>query len=259
MVGPVRPANEELDVHPQNPLPDRAPQLGGARMTEAKAAETAPANFRRGARPTWHQRRRHGLVRQLSNGLGGTALDYGCGWGDISHLLSSQFTSVVGVDVSAARVAFAAEQYPSLSFEQCAGEGLRFDDSSFDTVLSVVVLPFVPDGDRYLAECARVLRPGGGFLFVVPNPHSNLDLVYRLAGKPPKRRARNIDSVAGLEAQLARFGFTIEARGHFFDPPFDRITNPGEVVLATLNVIGHLRRDASRASYLGYRARLAPQ
>ncbi len=44
-------------------------------------------------------------------------------------------------------------------------EELPFDDHSFDTVVSTLVLCTVADPGRAIAEVARVLRPGGRFLF----------------------------------------------------------------------------------------------
>jgi ubiquinone/menaquinone biosynthesis C-methylase UbiE len=45
-------------------------------------------------------------------------------------------------------------------------ESLPFEDSSFDTVVSTLVLCTVNDPQRALAEVARVLRPGGRLLFM---------------------------------------------------------------------------------------------
>jgi len=44
-------------------------------------------------------------------------------------------------------------------------EALPFDDGSFDTVVSTLVLCTVSDPERALAEVRRVLRPGGRLLF----------------------------------------------------------------------------------------------
>jgi len=49
---------------------------------------------------------------------------------------------------------------------EAAAESLPFEDSSFDTVVSTLVLCSVDDVDRALAEIHRVLRPGGQLLFV---------------------------------------------------------------------------------------------
>jgi ubiquinone/menaquinone biosynthesis C-methylase UbiE len=49
---------------------------------------------------------------------------------------------------------------------EASGEALPFADASFDTVALTLVLCTVPEPDRALAEIARVLRPGGRFLFL---------------------------------------------------------------------------------------------
>jgi ubiquinone/menaquinone biosynthesis C-methylase UbiE len=206
----------------------------------------------------WHQRRRHNLVRQLVATTAGDALDYGCGWGDITALVAPQFASILGVDVSEDRIAFATTQHPAIRFETCRTDGLDLPSDSFDTVLSVVVVPFVPDIGQYLDECARVLRPGGQLVVLLPNPHSWLEWIYLTAGREP-RRSRNLPSLAAVMTHLGQRGFIVEAQGGFFDPPFDRVTNLVEVGLAVLNTIGHLFGPRSRASYVGYRCRLNPR
>jgi ubiquinone/menaquinone biosynthesis C-methylase UbiE len=45
-------------------------------------------------------------------------------------------------------------------------ENLPFEDNTFDTVVSTLVLCTVNDPQRSLSEVARVLRPGGQFLFL---------------------------------------------------------------------------------------------
>jgi ubiquinone/menaquinone biosynthesis C-methylase UbiE len=47
-----------------------------------------------------------------------------------------------------------------------SAESLPFEDDSFDTVVSTLVLCTVSDPERSLSEIARVLRPGGQFLFL---------------------------------------------------------------------------------------------
>jgi ubiquinone/menaquinone biosynthesis C-methylase UbiE len=49
---------------------------------------------------------------------------------------------------------------------QTPGERLPFDDDTFDTALATLVLCTTPDPDAVLREIARVLTPGGRFLFI---------------------------------------------------------------------------------------------
>ena len=49
---------------------------------------------------------------------------------------------------------------------EASAEALPFADASFDTVALTLVLCTVPEPDRALAEIARVLKPGGRFLFL---------------------------------------------------------------------------------------------
>ena len=53
-----------------------------------------------------------------------------------------------------------------VTVRQASAEALPFEDSSFDTMVSTLVLCSVDDVDQALAEIHRVLRPGGQLIFV---------------------------------------------------------------------------------------------
>lgn len=194
------------------------------------------------------------MVDRLTTGLGGDLLDYGAGWGDICHRVAPRFGQVLGVDVSAERVAFASGQYPELAFRTCPPDHLDCEDASFDVVLSIVVLNFTPDPLAYLRECARVLRPGGHLVLAFPNGQGYMAMLYRAVGRTWNAHHRMPDTAA-LETALAEMGFVVERRDGFFDPPFDRLRNAAEVALAACNLFGHLAGARDRASYLGSRYR----
>jgi len=80
--------------------------------------------------------------------------------------------SVVGADVSEEAIAYARTRYaaPNAEFVVADAAALPFADASFDTVCSFETLEHLPDRDGYLAEVARVLRPGGAYL--VSTPHA---------------------------------------------------------------------------------------
>ena len=52
-----------------------------------------------------------------------------------------------------------------IDYEIGVGEALPYDDATFDAVICVDVLEHVRDLEQVLVEVARVLRPGGLFLF----------------------------------------------------------------------------------------------
>ena len=60
----------------------------------------------------------------------------------------------------------AHEHAPHAQVLQAPAEELPFEDDSFDTVVSTLVLCGVDDQPRSLREARRVLRPGGKLLFL---------------------------------------------------------------------------------------------
>ena len=147
--------------------------------------QTAREFFAAGAKEIAHvlkHGKRHGLPRRL-----GSALDFGCGAGRLTQALAAHFEHAVGVDVApgmidAARrlntrgdnAEFVLNEDPDLR---------RFPDASFDLVYSNLVLQHMPPalGRGYIAEFARVLRPGGLLVFQVPSERTPLPRLPRSA------------------------------------------------------------------------------
>jgi len=91
-------------------------------------------------------------------------LDVGCGTGRLAFALVErcQPTELQGVDFSPAYVAHAQRHNrdPRITFQTGDACALDFPDRSFDRVLSLLVLHFVPSAERAVAEMRRVARPG---------------------------------------------------------------------------------------------------
>ncbi len=105
-------------------------------------------------------------------------VDAGCGEGYGTRLLGEVAAKVVGVELVADVVAHARGAYPGTEFLAADVCDLPLPDASFDAVVSLQVVEHLPDVGRYLAEVARVLRPGGQFICATPNrltftPHSD--------------------------------------------------------------------------------------
>lgn len=99
--------------------------------------------------------------------------DIACGTGYGSEHLKEQgaAASVVGVDICADAIRYAAEKHsPSgVSFVCGNAESTQFEDASIDAVVSFETIEHVPDDDKLLAEFARILKPGGLLICSTPN------------------------------------------------------------------------------------------
>jgi SAM-dependent methyltransferase len=104
----------------------------------------------------------------------GRALDFGCGIGRLSQALALHFSSVDGVDISAAMLEQARELNRGgtrCTFHLNDSEMLAlFPDASFDFVYSSITLQHMePRYSRvFIGEFFRVTRPGGVVVFQIP-------------------------------------------------------------------------------------------
>ena len=146
---------------------------------------------------------------------GESVLDVGCGTGSLAFALAERFSggALRGVDFSSAYTDHARKRNgdPRLAFEVGDACALSFPDRSFDRVLSLLMLHFVPKAEQAIAEMRRVARPGavvgaavwdsrGGFL-------ANRMLFDTAAVLDPRanaRRARNFTRPMTRPGELAR-------------------------------------------------------
>lgn len=116
------------------------------------------------------------LAETLRPKAGMRILDVGCGTGtaevNLARLRMSQL-DLVGVDLSTARVsdALTATRYMNATVGFAAADACRlpFPAATFDATFCVAVLQHIAEVPQALAECARVIKPGGRFLAVEPD------------------------------------------------------------------------------------------
>lgn len=110
--------------------------------------------------------------------VGGRILDSGCGGGGTALSLAEESSFAVGIDLSPrfkdAGTRLGAEKgIRNVGFASGDGTALPFRDGSFDLVFSHSVIEHLSSATAYLAECHRVLRPGG-VLYLSTAPYLSL-------------------------------------------------------------------------------------
>lgn len=113
----------------------------------------------------WSQLAGERFIDWLAPATGARWLDVGCGNGAFTETLVARCApaAVHGVDPSAEQLAF-ARQRPALAAAQLqTGDAmaLPYADAAFDIAVMPLVIFFVPEPARGVAEMARVLAPGG--------------------------------------------------------------------------------------------------
>ncbi|WP_051186532.1 class I SAM-dependent methyltransferase [Nocardia tenerifensis] len=116
-----------------------------------------------------------GDMRFLGELAGKRVLEIGCGSAPCARWLAGQGAYPVGLDLSMgmlARGRAAMERGgPQVPLVQAGAESLPFADASFDLACSAFgAIPFVADSAGVMREVARVLRPGGRWVFSVNHP-----------------------------------------------------------------------------------------
>jgi 2-polyprenyl-6-hydroxyphenyl methylase/3-demethylubiquinone-9 3-methyltransferase len=97
-------------------------------------------------------------------------LDLGCGGGLTTACLAQRGATVVGLDLSCASLHVASRHirgygHPEAVFTCGRAESLPFADASFDVVWCTDVLEHLSNLPAAIAQVARVLKPGGLFLY----------------------------------------------------------------------------------------------
>jgi ubiquinone/menaquinone biosynthesis C-methylase UbiE/DNA-binding transcriptional ArsR family regulator len=107
-----------------------------------------------------------------------TVGDLGCGTGQLVQAVAPFAGRVIGVDGSAAMLRGAKARLadlPNVELRRGDLESLPLDDGALDLALIVLVLPYVADPARVIAEAARTLRPGGRLLLTDMLPHDRAE------------------------------------------------------------------------------------
>lgn len=119
----------------------------------------------------WFARRYYAaLVRRYAPRDHGPLLEIGCGEGDLLSLLQDDFDAI-GIDVIPGAVARTRRVAPRAEVRLQGAEDLSgFETGAFSAVVSLHVVEHLNDPAATIGEVARLLKPGGLFLFATPQP-----------------------------------------------------------------------------------------
>lgn len=191
----------------------------------------------------WSQRVGEAFLDWLAPATGLHWLDVGCGNGAFTELLftRSAATMVDGLDPSEAQLAFARTRFAPEVAHFHLGDAMAqpFADAVFDAAVMPLVLFFVPEPARGVAEMVRVVRPGGTVAAYAWDmrgggfPYETLQQELRALGAqvpmPPSLDASKQDVMealwtsAGLDAVATR-AITVERTFADFDDYWTTVT-----------------------------------
>ncbi|QEV21295.1 class I SAM-dependent methyltransferase [Streptomyces alboniger] len=147
-----------------------------------------------------------------------TLLDVACGTGLVTRRLAARAgLRVTGVDAAPRMAQLAAARLPGAVVLGDSRQ-LPFPDASFDAVSTVWLLHLFPGPEEtasVVAECARVLRPGGTYVTTVDKAASHdvgSDIDTVLAPRPVRPA---VDRAEAVEAYAAEYGLAPTGRAGF--------------------------------------------
>ena len=125
--------------------------------------------FTEGADPEYVEQIEPLFVAGLGNSQ--RLLDVGAGEGQLSRRArEAGVATVVGIDPTDNQLTVAARRGGDVAYIRGSADSIPLPDGSFDCVVACLVFEHIHTVDASIAEVARVLEPGGRFLFFLNHP-----------------------------------------------------------------------------------------
>jgi len=132
---------------------------------------------------------------------GKDVLEVACGTGQGAGYIAGLARSYRAGDYSEKILGIARAHYGErIAFQQLDAQQLPFENGSFDVVILFEAIYYLPSAERFVAECRRVLRPGGKVLIATANKD--------LYDFNPSPHSHTYYGVPDLRDLFSRYGFT---------------------------------------------------
>ncbi len=193
----------------------------------------------------WFRRHEAAYAWLAARCAGAVVLEAGCGEGYGAAMLAGVARRVVAADYDGPSVAHVRARYPEIDVVRTNLVVLPVRSASVDVVANFQVIEHLWDQPGFLAECHRVLRPGGTLLVTTPNritfsPGQDTPL------NPFHTRELDPDELASL---LRAAGFDVDFLGGLHHGPRVRELDAaygGSLIQAQVDVVlGHLPGEAT--------------
>lgn len=145
-------------------------------------------------------------------------LDLGAGTGALAETARGKYAQVIALELAFRPLPLAAQAGAIPVQADFSGARLPFAEAAFDAVTCLSALQYADDPRAVLAECHRVLKPGGQLALILPNMRTAIR-IFKLAvlGRFPRVSAdlgydggtRHYFCAADVFALLAQAGFRV--------------------------------------------------
>lgn len=156
-----------------------------------------------------------GFIKQYVHEPTGRFLDIGCGGGMSSWRIACAFPEmeVSGIDLSEKSIEHARKSFSraNLTYEVMDACDLKIPNMSVDVIASNDVIEHIPDVQKHLSECDRILKHHGCLLVLAPNMLSPFVPLYQpLVGR--KWHGRKLTLLQGIMETVRLFRFYLTKR-----------------------------------------------
>jgi len=120
------------------------------------------------------------LMRILGKIKGLAVADIACGQGYFSKALAHEGAKVFASDISSELIALAQASSPKeIKYVSCPADKVsdRLEKNSMDLIVIVLALQNIEKMSETIAECSKILKSGGRFVFVLNHP------AFRIPGR----------------------------------------------------------------------------